>query len=91
MPVYDDEAPRLAEIGRRIAEVGQNLSDFRSEVRYNFAEMVRKETYTAERDAMRDRINSLESRAKSLQNLVYSGLATIAVSIIVFWLTRGGA
>lgn len=91
MPVYEDEAPRLAEIGRRIAEVGQNLSDFRNEVRVNFAEMVRKDTYAVERDALKERIQALESRAKSLQNLVYSGLATIVISVIIFWVTKGGA
>ena len=97
MPIEDNDAPRLAEIGRRITEVGQNLSDFRNEVRGNFNELVRKETYAVERDAMKERISNaekgianLEQRAKAMQNLVYGGLVSIIVAVIVMWLTRGG-
>lgn len=91
MPLHEDEAPRLAEIGRRLTEVVQSLSDFRSEVRAATSEMVRKETYTVERDALKDRIIALEARSKTLQNLIYSGIGTIVVSVIVLWVTRGGA
>lgn len=90
MPFNEDEAPRLAEIGRRITEVGQNLADFRNEVRTVTSEMLRKETYHVERDAMKDRILALEARSKTMQNLIYSGLGTIIVSIVVLWVTRGG-
>lgn len=89
MPIEDTEAPRLAEIGRRIAEVGQNLSDFRLEVRGNFTEMVRKDTYTVERDALKDRIIVLERRATSMQNLMYGSLASVIVGVITMWLMRG--
>lgn len=90
MPLLqDDEAPRLSEIGRRIHEMGQNLSDFRSEVRINFAEMVRRETYIAERDAMKDRIVALEQRAKSFQGLFYGSIASIVVALILMLVTRG--
>lgn len=86
MPLHDEEAPRLAEIGRRISEVSLQLADFRNEVRIIAAEMVRKETYTAERDALKERLVALESRAKSLQNLIYTSLATIVVSGVLFLL-----
>jgi hypothetical protein len=89
VPVQDDEAPRLAEIGRRISEVGQNLSDFRSEVRVSFAEMVRRETYVAERDALKERIVALEQRAKSMQSLFYGSLASVVVAIVLMWITKG--
>lgn len=89
MPLEDTEAPRLAEIGRRIAEVGQSLSDFRAEVRGNFVEMVRKDTYTVERDALKERIVELERRARSTTNLIYSSLAAIMVTVITFFVLRG--
>lgn len=89
MPIEEHEAPRLAEIGRRLTEVGQNISDFRLEVRGNFAEMVRKDTYTVERDALKDRITVLERRATSMQNLMYGSLASVAVGVITMWLMRG--
>jgi hypothetical protein len=89
MPLQDDEAPRLAEIGRRIHEVGQNLSDFRNEVRSNFSEMVRRETYVAERDALKERVVALEQRARSMQSLLYGALASIAVALVLMWITRG--
>jgi hypothetical protein len=91
MPIEADEIPRLAEIGRRITEVGTNLSDFRNEVRGNFSDMVRKDTYAAEREALKERIIALESRAKSMQNLMYGALASVAVGVVTMWLMRGGA
>lgn len=90
MPVHEDEAPRLAEIGRQIAQVGQNLSDFRSEVRFNFSEMVRKETYVAERDALKERIVSLEQRSRVLQGAFIGVICTVIAAVIVAWVTRGG-
>ena len=87
--MQEDEVPRLAEIGRRIHEVGQNLTDFRNEVRSGFTEMVRKDTYAAERDAMRDRITALENRGRSTINLFYGAMATLAVTILTLWITRG--
>lgn len=87
--MQDDEAPRLAEIGRRIQEVGQNLSDFRNEVRASLSEMVRRETYVAERDALKERIIALEQRARSTQGLMYGALASIAVAIVTVWIGRG--
>lgn len=90
MPVEDD-APRLSEIGRRISDVDRTLVDFRNEVRAAFHEMVRKETYLAERDALRERVTAIEQRAKSLQNLVYAGLITLIVTMIASWfIGRGG-
>lgn len=90
MPLHDDEAPRLAEIGRRIAEVSQTVNDFRNEIRANFTEMVRKDLYYAERDAMRERITSLETRAKTLQGLAYGSIFTVIASLFTMWITRGG-
>lgn len=89
MPIEDTEAPRLAEIGRRITEMGQTLSDFRAEIRGNFIEMVRKDTYQAERDAMKERIAELERRARSTTNLIYGSLASIAVVLVTMWVARG--
>lgn len=89
MPIEDTEAPRLAEIGRRIAEMGQTLSDFRQEVRGNFTEMVRKDTYAVERDALKDRIVALERRAASMQTLMYGSIASVVVGVITMWLMRG--
>ena len=90
VPIETDEVPRLAEIGRRITEVGANLSDFRNEVRGNFADMVRKDTYAAEREALKDRIVALEQRAKSMQNLMYGALASVAVGVVTMYLMRSG-
>lgn len=89
MPIEDTEAPRLAEIGRRISEMGQTLSDFRSEVRGNFIEMVRKDTYQAERDALKERIVNLEQRARSAANFSYGAWVSIAVAVVTLWITRG--
>lgn len=89
MPIEDIEAPRLAEIGRRITEMGQTLSDFRAEVRGNFIEMVRKDTYTAERDALKERVLELERRARSTTNLIYGSLASVAVVLVTMWIARG--
>lgn len=89
MPIEDHEAPRLAEIGRRIHEVGQNLSDFRQEVRGNFIEMVRKDTYQAERDALKERIVALEQRARAAASLSYGAWVSVAIAIITLWVTRG--
>lgn len=89
MPIEDTEAPRLAEIGRRISEMGQTLSDFRAEVRGNFIDMVRKDTYQAERDALKERVLELERRARSTTNLIYGSLASIAVVLVTMWVARG--
>lgn len=85
----DSEAPRLAEIGRRITEVGQNLSDFRAEVRGNFVEMVRKDTYQAEQSALKERITALEQRARSVAALSSGAWVSIAVAVLTLWVTRG--
>ena len=50
---YDDDAPRLSEIGRMIGSIDRKMDDFRQEVRTALADKVSKETYQAERDAMR--------------------------------------
>lgn len=89
MPIEDHEAPRLAEIGRRIAEVGQSLSDFRAEVRGNFVEMVRKDTYQVERDALKDRILELERRARSMTTMFYGSMFSIAVTVVTFFVLKG--
>lgn len=89
VPIETDEAPRLSEIGRRIVEMGQTLSDFRAEVRGNFSEMVRKDTYMAERDALKERVLELERRARSTTNLIYGSLASIAVVLVTMWVARG--
>lgn len=90
MPIEDTEAPRLAEIGRRISEMGQTLSDFRNEVRANFTDVVRKDTYQAEREALKERIIELERRARSTTNLIYGSLASVAVALILMWVAKGG-
>lgn len=89
MPIEETEAPRLAEIGRRISEMGQTLSDFRNEVRLNFVEVVRKDTYQAERDALKERVLELERRARSTTNLIYGSLASVAVVLVTMWIAKG--
>lgn len=89
MPLHDDEAPRLAEIGRRIAEVSLTVNDFRNEVRAGFGEMVRKDLYTTERDAVKERIANLETRARTLQGLAYGSIFTVIASLFTMWVTRG--
>lgn len=91
MPLHEDDAPRLSEIGRRITEVGQHMADFRSEVRSSFADMVRKDTYAAEHSALKDRIVNLESRSKTLQGLAYGAIVTLIVSVVGMWLMKGAA
>lgn len=89
VPIEDHEAPRLAEIGRRIAEVGQSLSDFRAEVRGNFVEMVRKDTYMVERDTLKERIAELERRSRSMANMFYGAMVSIGVAVVTFFILRG--
>lgn len=88
---YDEDTPRLAEIGRRITEVGQNMSDFRNEVRSSFADMVRKDTYHAERDAFRDRLNALEARGRTVWGLALGSMFSVVAAILMMWISRGGA
>lgn len=89
MPLHDDEAPRLAEIGRRISEVSQTMHDFRNEVRTGFTDMVRKDLYYAEQNALRERITNLETRSKTLQGLAYGSIFTVLASLFTMWVTRG--
>lgn len=95
MPINDDEAPRLAEIGRRITEMGNTLSDFRNEMRSNMRDLVPKETYHAERDAIKERLTNLEQAARSNRNVVLGAAATGVVSLILLILNiviaRGGS
>lgn len=83
MPIHDDEAPRLAEIGRRITEMGNTLTDFRSEMRANLRDLVPKEAYHAERDAMKERIYNLEQASRTTRGLVLSSVAAGLVSLIM--------
>lgn len=83
MPIHDDEAPRLAEIGRRITEMGNNITDFRSEMRANLRDLVPKEAYVAERDAIKDRIYNLEQASRATRSLVLGAVASGAVSIVM--------
>lgn len=83
---YEDDAPRLSEIGRVLGGLDRKLDDFRAEVRAQLSDKVSKEVYTAERAADRDRIVALENRARGLQNLIYGSLATIITSVVLFYL-----
>jgi hypothetical protein len=51
--------------------------------------MVRKDTYSVERDSLKDRISVLERRAASMQTLMYGSLASVAVGVLTMWLMRG--
>lgn len=69
--------------------MGQTLSDFRNEVRGNFYEVVRKDTYSAERDALKERIIALEQRARSAAALSYGAWASVGIAMVTLWITRG--
>ena len=91
MGTYEDEAPRLSEIGRMIQGMDRKIDDFRGEVRAALNDKVSKEVYNAERAADRERISNLESRARSTLNGLYGGFISVAVGMILFWIqTRGG-
>ena len=106
MGTYDDEAPRLSEIGRMIGSIDRKMDDFRQEVRTALADKVSKETYIVERDALKERITSLETivasqravaeaatakRSNNLTTTIYSAVGALVVGIIsAFLMTRGG-
>ena len=86
MPSFDDETPRLAEIGRLLGGVDRKIDDFRNEVRQALADKVSKEVYNAEMGAMRERVVVLENRARSLTNTLIGSIATVLVAAVVTWL-----
>lgn len=61
VPVYDDEAPRLAEIGRAIG-------DFRNEFRSALSQMVRRDVYDANMQTIGVQMEALRSENARLNN-----------------------
>lgn len=86
MPSYDDDAPRLSEIGRMIATLAGTVNDFRSEVRTALADKVSKEVYNADMTALRDRVIALETRARSTTNTIIGVVATVVAAGLIAWL-----
>jgi len=96
MPSWDEEAPRLAEIGRMVTTLSTSLADFRSEMRGNFERYVTKERYDVEAAAFREklesqdrRIKALEDHSRTMKQIVYSGIATVVVSLVATLVLKG--
>lgn len=105
MGTYEDDAPRLSEIGRMIGGIDRKMDDFRQEVRAALADKVSRETYVVERDTIKDRLSMVESglvalkatldadaqsRGKMITNVVYGAVGSLVVGIIsAFLFTRG--
>ncbi len=86
MGSYDDDAPRLSEIGRMIGALSGTVNDFRSEVRTALADKVSKELYNADMSALKDRVIALETRNRSLTNTVIGIFATVVAAGVVAYL-----
>lgn len=91
MGTYEDEAPRLSEIGRMIQGMDRKIDDFRGEVRTALNDKVSKEVYTAERNAMTEAIAELKAKARSNMNTTYGALVSIVVGVILFWVQSRGS
>lgn len=87
---HDEETPRLGEINRRLTDVARTLADFRNEIRGNFSELVRKDTYTAEQNSIRERLTNLETRHNRTLGIMYTSIASAVVAIFTLWITRAG-
>lgn len=83
---YEDDAPRLSEIGRVLTGLDRKLDDFRAEVRAQLSDKVSKEVYEARHAAQNDRIQALENRARQLQNTIYGSIATILTTGVMIYL-----
>lgn len=97
MGTYEDDAPRLSEIGRVLHGLDRKIDDFRHEVRAQLNDKMSKEVYEARMAAMNEkvanvqaealgRLTTLENSRKSLTNTVYGGLASIVVGVILFFI-----
>lgn len=83
---YEEDAPRLSEIGRMIQGMDRKIDDFRGEVRNQLNDKVSKEVHDAQRTGLLERITALEARARSQTNTIYGGLASIVVGVILFYI-----
>lgn len=90
MGTYEDEAPRLSEIGRMIQGMDRKIDDFRGEVRTALNDKVSKEVYMAERNAMMESIAELKNKARSNMNTTYGAFASLIVGVILFWVQSRG-
>ena len=86
MASYEDDAPRLSEIGRLIQGLDRKMDDFRGEVRAALNDKVSKETYDAQRVALQDRIASLEQVVRNANARFWGGFGTIVVAAILAYL-----
>jgi hypothetical protein len=93
MASYDDEAPRLSEIGRMVNGLHGKIDDFRNEVRTQLNDKVSKEVYNAEQRAMEakitvanDRTLALELKLRSATNTIWGIVATVIAASIVAYL-----
>ena len=84
---YEEDAPRLSEIGRLIYSLDRKMDDFRSEVRQALNDKVSKETYEAQRGAMADRISTLELSLRNANARFWGAFGTLTVGMIVAFVT----
>lgn len=97
MGAYEDDAPRLSEIGRVLQGLDRKIDDFRGEVRMQLSDKVSKEVWEAQRNALAarddlvlERVVALEAKSRSTTNTIFGGLASIVVGMVLFYLqTRG--
>jgi hypothetical protein len=80
---YEEDAPRLSEIGRHIGSIDRKIDDFRNEVRQALNDKVSKETYDAQRQAQSDRITALELTIRNANARFWGGFGTLAVALVL--------
>lgn len=76
---YEGSPPALAEIARTI-------QDFRTEFRTTILDMVRRDVYQAEQQALRDRVAVLEQERKATRQVAWASALTAIVSVVILLL-----
>jgi hypothetical protein len=90
---YEDDAPRLSEIGRVLLSLDRKLDDFRAEVRAQLNDKLSREIYLAEKQALLDKIAglnekvvALEAGARATNNRIYGGISAVIVGAILAYI-----
>ena len=81
---FDDATPSLGEVIRII-------QDFRNEYRSSLPDLVRKDVYDSQQEALKLRVSELEAAAKSRQALLYGTIATAGLALFGWILSAVGA